>query len=66
MYTPLIYNNIIMERKELKEQVIQRLSNDPRIYKSRHIDNQNNSEVMKKANESYKEVIDFILVELEK
>lgn len=55
-----------MERKELKEQVIQKLSNDPRIYKSRHIDNKENVDVIRKANESYKEVIDFILWELEK
>jgi len=55
-----------MDRKELKEQVIQKLSNDPRIYKSWHINNRNNAEVMRKANESYKEVVDFILSELEK
>lgn len=55
-----------MDRKILKELVIQKLSNDPKIYKSRHIDNQNNAEIMRKANQSYKEVIDFILSELEK
>jgi len=53
-----------MDRKELKEQVIQKLSNDPRIYKSRNIDNKNNAEIIKKANESYKEVIDYILAEI--
>ena len=55
-----------MTNLELKEQLIQRLSSDPRVFHAIHIDNQNNLQSQKNSIKAYEEVIARLCAELEK
>lgn len=46
-----------MTNLELKEQLILRLSSDPRVFNAIHLDNQNNLQAQKNSIKAYEELV---------